>query len=293
MASLVLDLQKKACDGNVSVSELLRHAIVVAKKTGSVEIESWLKNESDGYKRFEDIPEYRILNAKPYMVDERNSNLKTLLDCDDQDLMKKLIIHPRFDSISCLEKVSTDLKGPIASFQPPLHNEKILRLIFKSDRPINFSFETPSIEITGIFNKVRNLILNWGLELEEEGVRGENWSFSGKEKELSKQASITIINNYTVTIHSSSEAAIQIGSNGAHQNFYCNKDKGLKILLDLKNFFNNSDVSDEIKNEAQSLIDELKTEISSSTLTNTKLGDFMSKIKTSAQKLPKKRWILV
>jgi len=60
--SIVLELQKEALDRNCSVSDLLRRALVVAKKLKLAEFERWVGNELAGYKGpVNEVPEYRVL----------------------------------------------------------------------------------------------------------------------------------------------------------------------------------------------------------------------------------------
>ena len=58
MNSIVLELQKEAQGSNVSVSSLLRKALVVASKLKVKEFEEWINNELNGYGDTDKIPEH-------------------------------------------------------------------------------------------------------------------------------------------------------------------------------------------------------------------------------------------
>jgi hypothetical protein len=59
MSSIVIELQKNALDKNVSISELLRKSLVIARKLKIIEFERWVSSELNGYSKTDKIPEYR------------------------------------------------------------------------------------------------------------------------------------------------------------------------------------------------------------------------------------------
>jgi AbiTii len=64
MSSIVVELQREALDGHVRVSDLLRKALVVAKKLGIQEFQTWADHELNGYSQEEKIPDYRYLQGQ-------------------------------------------------------------------------------------------------------------------------------------------------------------------------------------------------------------------------------------
>ena len=54
----------------------------------------------------------------------------------------------------------------------------------------------PSINLVRILDAVRNIILNWALQLEEDGVLGENMTFSDDEKDKAESHSYNVNNFY-------------------------------------------------------------------------------------------------
>jgi len=59
MASVVLDLQNEALDKTLGVSDLLRKSLVVARKLGLSDFQSWIERELNGYGEDDETPEYR------------------------------------------------------------------------------------------------------------------------------------------------------------------------------------------------------------------------------------------
>lgn len=55
-------------------------------------------------------------------------------------------------------------------------------------------FQTSTHTFIGITNRVKNIILDWTLQLEEKGILGENFSFTNEEKEKGKEVLSPIIN---------------------------------------------------------------------------------------------------
>jgi hypothetical protein len=70
----------------------------------------------------------------------------------------------------------------------------------------------------GILDAVRNIILEWSLKLEEQGIIGNGMSFSKGERDKAKESAAvlqSIVNN--ITIHSMTNSSIQQGSERARQ----------------------------------------------------------------------------
>ena len=61
MDSLVLELQRDAMDGSISLLDLLRKAQVVARKLNIQELQHWIQNELDGYPDKSEPPKYRFI----------------------------------------------------------------------------------------------------------------------------------------------------------------------------------------------------------------------------------------
>ena len=64
MGSIVIELQQDALDRNVSISDLLRKTLVVAKKLHLSELEIWVNNELNAYEKAKDIPDYRQIRGE-------------------------------------------------------------------------------------------------------------------------------------------------------------------------------------------------------------------------------------
>lgn len=60
----------------------------------------------------------------------------------------------------------------------------------------------PSTNIVKIIDAVRNIVLNWAMKLEEDGILGKGLSFTSEEKEVATKTEYNITNFYGAVEHS-------------------------------------------------------------------------------------------
>jgi hypothetical protein len=64
MEPLVLQLQAECLDSRVSILEVLRKALVVARKLSLTSAQSWIERELNGYKAGDNVPPHRLLTGQ-------------------------------------------------------------------------------------------------------------------------------------------------------------------------------------------------------------------------------------
>jgi hypothetical protein len=64
MSGLVEELQKDATESAVPLPDLLRKALVVARKLGIKDFEEWISHELNGYPADVDVPIYRYMTGE-------------------------------------------------------------------------------------------------------------------------------------------------------------------------------------------------------------------------------------
>ena len=64
MSGIVLKLQREALDKSTRVSDLLRKALLVARKLKVIDLESWILSELNGYSDGSSIPDYRWVSGE-------------------------------------------------------------------------------------------------------------------------------------------------------------------------------------------------------------------------------------
>jgi len=184
--SLVLELQKAALDHHLSVSHLLRKALVVARKLKLSEFQKFVDTELTGY--IASVPEYRIIRGS-CMVKNPFHGYQPL-NFPKEEIANSLSRRGVNSAIAELESLIND------------NNSKaILTMRYPTEIECDLSSQLHGLipelvvgrdQIVGILDSVRNIVLNWSLKLEEDGIVGEGMSFSEKEKQTASR--ITNIN---------------------------------------------------------------------------------------------------
>ena len=181
---------------------------------------SWLKFELEGYKKREDVPDYRILHGicrafSQYhgWQDIRFKNSK---------VAEAYSARPIFDAAAVIEehvvRCNATSSSPVMQYPTEIQNDILRQAGFGwSDPGIHFS----TAQFAGILDTVRNNVLDWSLKLEKAGVLGEGLTFTSDEQSRAKDAAKAptySANNLTV-IHSMTQSQVQQASPGAVQSF--------------------------------------------------------------------------
>ncbi len=186
MSGLVEQLQADALDKAVALSTLLRKAKVTAMKLKLPEAVGWMDAELNGYEKRP--PEYRVITGElkwwnPYRgwMPVGFENSKTA------EHFQTWAVH---ESVGSLEAT---LGATGETFHLPMPPE-VTTVLTKSlgVRVTSAICEAPRGAVAGILDRVRGLVLDWALELESAGITGEGLSFSPREQEAAKSASISI-----------------------------------------------------------------------------------------------------
>jgi hypothetical protein len=212
MTSVVIELQREALDRNVPVSDLLRKALIVARKLKLAAFQEWIENELNGYK--DGLPQYRMLEGQVRAWNPYHGWQPVFFSDPEQgeSASKRSNAQP----VAELESLLENSKGN-ASFHMPF-SQKVQQRLSKS---IGFDTEVSLFVnrtlLVGILDAVRNIVLNWALKLEEEGVLGEELAFTEKEKQVASHSAQSINNFYgpvqNPQIAQGNRQAIQVVSN--------------------------------------------------------------------------------
>jgi hypothetical protein len=250
MSGLVLELQRDALEKRVDVSDLLRKALVVSKKLSITEIEEWINNELGGYSEDERcIPNYREITGavkvyNPYHgwqpLNFKNAEL-------GESLSKRKISQAVGELVFI---VNEDRSGGL---HVPFNQHMKNKLMSSMEVPLEPTLLVDDSQIHKILDAVRNVILNWSLELESKGVIGDDMSFSKDEKHAASQVTYQITNN----IGSMQNSMLQQHSAGAAQTQNITQSK-----IDLSELIRNIKASTPNLSLEQEIDAELKAEIS-------------------------------
>jgi len=188
MPSLVLELQTEAISPNAKVSDLLRKALVVASKLKIREFEQWAKNELQGYEA-DPIPNYRCVKGEIKAYNPVRGWIPTIIkDAKIAGIMSESRVGQPVGELE--ELISSKNKDGFLtiSYHPELQNK--LRGVggLVPELVIGRS------QVFGILEAVRNIILEWSLKLEKDGILGEGLSFSTEEKRIAATTTYNIQN---------------------------------------------------------------------------------------------------
>ncbi|KZN30056.1 hypothetical protein N480_03680 [Pseudoalteromonas luteoviolacea S2607] len=259
MTGLVLELQRDALDNEVDVANLLRKALVVSRKLGIEDIQLWLSRELGGYKDVQpdEIPHYRKVAGEVKAFNEFHG--WQTVHIENTKLAEQLSSRVIGQPVSELPKLMSEdgNKMLVLPFNP--NSKKTFMSIM--NYPAEPAFFFSAAQIQGILDAVRTQILNWALELEEQGITGEGVSFSRDEKQAASQVTYQITNN----IHSMNNSQLQQDSAGASQNLtvtYESKEL-LKLVEELKSSIEHLELSKEAKSELSAEVATIEMQLAS------------------------------
>lgn len=192
MAYLVIDLQKNALDENISINNLLMKSLVVAKKLKLKDFEEWINNEIDGYDKSDNIPNYREVKGELKGFNPYRGWIYTQIQNNEIEeiLTKKLVAEP----VASLEFLISSSESGKLTIDYKAEQEAAMGKMFGVET--KYSLFVEKAQFRSIIEKVRAIILNWALELEEDGVLGEEMRFTTEEKEKATEKNYTVNNFY-------------------------------------------------------------------------------------------------
>lgn len=210
MSSIVIELQRDALNGDFRVSDLLRKALVVATKLKMTDFQSWINSELNGYTK--GLPEYRFISGQPQAW---NPVLRAWIPVvmDDPDETNLLSSMPCGQSVAEIEKILAQGSGGTLLMHYPRTVEKDLMNNFEI--PLRPALIVQRSSLTGILDRVRNIILQWALKLEEDGILGEEITFTTEERDKASNLSHNIYQFFGPI----SDSQIQAGSPHSVQTF--------------------------------------------------------------------------
>lgn len=195
MSSIIRELQRDALDHSGPVSDLLRKALVVARKLQLTEFKEWIEQELSGYKGR--VPEYRVVTGQIRAWSPYNGWIPVVFE--DPKEGEALSRRACGQSIAELEDLvgKDNVKGRF-HMPFPLDLQQKLSESFIFDTEVSLFVNRSSL--IKILDSVRNIVLNWALKLEEDGVLGEELAFSENERKAASQSPQNI-NNFYGSVH--------------------------------------------------------------------------------------------
>ena len=239
MVSLIEEVQNNCVSDNLSIVDMLRKSLILARRLKIEEFEKWIKLELDGYNDIDELPKYRIIEG---LLKAETAYGVKVLQMPRSDLQNILQKRPYLKPISKIEELYNNHKSSTLELIYPLETiEMIQKGLNCESRP--FLSVEPS-EFKNILDTVKNTILEWTLRLQDDGIMGENFSFTENEKNIANQNR----NIYNLII-------IQ------QINIKLNKDEIFEKLSEIKKIIEDSSLLNDKKEEYNKNIQSIELEL--------------------------------
>lgn len=187
--SIVLKLQKKCLNSNENLQGLLREALLISTKLKLEDFKEWINYELKGYQNLESVPSYRNVKQTLKFLNPYHGWITPQVSADLESLIGFVKIQQPIGELEHLVNKDDDN----LSIQPPAEIAKTLRELFQVDFQVAFAID--KTQIYGITEQVRNFLLEWTLQLEEDRILGnDDLIFTEKEKEAAKNIHIENFN---------------------------------------------------------------------------------------------------
>ena len=203
MPAIVPELISMASDSSVSTTDLLRKALVVARRLAIPELVDWISGELNGYNEEVNIPDYRVLQGQLEAMNPINGPIPVIMpSAESAEDLTRVEIRQSVPELVQLAQSKTVLFCNLQA-------DREYRLMREMQVPMRPRIRLSTVQIHGIVEKVRSRILKWALDLEDRGVVGEGMTFTPQEKKMVQQQ------HYQFGDVTGSQ--IQIGSNSSTQ----------------------------------------------------------------------------
>ena len=205
MPALVPELVNAAIDASVSPGDLLRRALVVARRLAVPELVDWISSELNGYYSGE-VPDYRRVQGQLMAKKPIHGPITFFAPPDMAERLSDFAVR---QSVPELMQLAQSTTGIYSHF--PANIEHTLMQMMREANGVTMrpALRFSTVQVQGVIEKVRSRVLEWALDLEAKGVLGEGMTFTQQEKQTVQQQ------HYHFGDVSGSQ--IQIGSNSSNQ----------------------------------------------------------------------------
>jgi hypothetical protein len=193
---LILQIQEACLDSKSSVTDALRKAKIACVKLGLTDFGNWVDKELNGYmnESVPSLPKYRKLYGRPEAYN-RYQGWQPIQFQSGQE-QTQLSFAPIGMAISAIEdslpRDRTNGKGTFSFPYPPELQVKMRKSMNWAD---DLRIRLEVSQILTLINSVRNILLDWTIDLEKQGVLGKNLTFSSDDREKSAAVTANTVNN--------------------------------------------------------------------------------------------------
>ena len=258
MESVVIELQRELLETDCDILSALRKAHVIASKLDLKEFDEWILSELNGYQfDAENIPDYRCIIGELKAWNPYRGWVPVIFN---NSKMEQQICNRRIsDSISAIIRLGTKNETGNITINIPADFARIIDSICSVQFPTKYAVFFSSHLLHEIIDKVKNCLLEWTLTLEKQGVRGNGMVFDDKETNAAKSIPQQV-NNYYGTVVNGNVDKSQL-TTGNENVISLQTDISDSTLDEIRNSLERESISDEDKESARKLLDELEIKI--------------------------------
>jgi hypothetical protein len=206
MPTIVEQLQADAINPNVAVSTLLRKVKLAAVKLKLLKVEAWVEAELNGYE--DQVPDYRIHSGPLRAWDHIRQ--RWIPVGGEARIMTTITTAHVSEAVSAIEALlSAKGQGTYLWNFSPEQVEALNEMC--NYRSTQFGLELTRSQFVEILERVRNLVLDWALELERQGIMGTEVGFDEQDKKHALEKGVNIhienIGSFTGSLATTVEGA--------------------------------------------------------------------------------------
>lgn len=258
MSGIVIELQNEISSNNCDIVSVLRRAHLIASKLQLNEFDAWIMNELNGYKFYEQIPDYRLVKGTVKSFNPYRGWMPVIITNAEIEkvLSEKKLANSISELISLVQKGDSNL---VVQY-PGAVQDNINKMCDSCIDMQNALFISTS-SVIAIIEMVKNTVLEWTIKLESQGIIGEDSVFNETEKETAKDISQTINNYYGTTnvVNGNIDSSNII--TGDSNDIKFDYDSIYNAVSDLEKTINDETISKDDKEAAIELLKEIKDKI--------------------------------
>ena len=259
MSSLVLDLQQEILNKNCDILNSLRKAHLIAAKLQLKEFDVWIQNELNGYVNCNqgEIPNYRIVKGALKAFNPYNGWIPA--QCNSDEIEKMICEQKLHQPIGELQELYEQSSDGYFIYQFNAELMNVVSSLFETPIPMQYALHISSHLLVSIVEKVKNTLLEWTIQLEEEGILGENMTFNKEEKACAQNIPQQINNYYGMVVKGDiSDSQFVSGNNNT--NTYNSADV-IDFISEIQQSLNTESIAEEDKDSALELLEEISAKL--------------------------------
>ena len=198
--SLLDQIQEDLTSPSSNLPDILRRAKVLASKLKSPELRDWVKLESEGYENKEDLPDYRQMHLitlgiykGPYGSGINNAPIAMFNI--PEDVQEQATKFELYYNVATLEEMLRSDKGDFRFYHPLELTALIAHHIGRLPPMVLAQTFNPlsRYTLTGVVDNIKNRLLDFVLELQEQGINPDDLESKEANPEVVREAVVNYI----------------------------------------------------------------------------------------------------